>query len=140
MTEDVKGAVAFLKSHGVTKLTLVGADLGANLAINVAADDATVVDVVLLSPGLEQKGIIATDAVKRYGARALLMVASQDDPYGALSVGRLDALASGEKRVDMFADAGRGAQMLNRAPELEGNVVGWINTHWVPRAEPSPAR
>ncbi len=140
MSEDVKSAVAFLKSHGVTKITLVGAELGANLAINVAADDAAVVDVVLLSPGLEQKGVIATDAVKRYGARPLLMAASQDDAYGALSVTRLEALAVGEKRVDMFEVAGKGTRMLNRAPELEGNVVGWINTHWIPRTVPPPAR
>ena len=140
MSEDVKAAVAFLKSKGVTKVTLVGAELGANLAINVAADDAAVVDVVLLSPGLEQKGVIATDAVKRYGARPLLMAASQDDAYGALSVTRLEALATGEKRVDMFEVAGKGTRMLNRAPELEGNVVGWINTHWIPPTVPSPAR
>lgn len=140
MAEDVKAAVAFLKSRGVTKVALVGAELGANLAINVAADDAMVVDVVLLSPGLEQKGIIATDAVKRYGARPLLLVASQDDSYGALSVGRLEGLAVGEKRLEMFEAAGRGTRMLNRAPELEGIVVGWINTHWIPRAVPSPAR
>lgn len=130
MVEDVKAAVAFLRTKGVTHVTLAGAELGANLVINVAADDATIVDVVLLSPGMSYKGVIATDAVKRYGNRALYMAASQDDPYGYQSVARLAELASGPNKIEVFDTAGKGTHMLNREPELEGNVVGWINTHW----------
>lgn len=140
MTQDVNAAVAFLRGKGVTKVTLVGAELGANLAINAAADDAAVVDTVLLSPGMVYQGVIATDAVKRYGARPLLMVASADDAYAAQSVSRFDQLASGDKHVEMYETAGKGTRMLNRQPELEGYVVGWIGTHWAPaEAKPSAA-
>lgn len=130
MVEDVKAAVAFLRTKGVTQVTLAGAELGANLVINVAADDAAIVDVVLLSPGMSYKGVIATDAVKRYGNRALYMAASQDDAYGYQSVARLAEFATGPNKIEVFDNAGKGTHMLNREPELEGNVVGWINTHW----------
>ncbi len=138
MVEDVKAAVAFLRAKGVTHVTLVGAELGANLAINVAADDPAVVDVVLLSPGMTYKGVIATDAVKRYGPRAFYMAASQDDAYGFQSLTRLADLATGPKKVEVFDTAGKGTMMLNREPELQGNVVGWIGTHWTVAAVVEP--
>lgn len=138
MTQDVNAAVAYLRGKGVTKVALVGAELGANLAINVAAEDPAVADVVLLSPGMVYQGVIATDAVKRYGARPLLMVASTEDAYAAQSVARFEQLASGDKHVEMYENAGKGTRMLNRAPELEGYLVGWIGTHWAPAA-PKPA-
>lgn len=139
MTEDVKAAVALLKTKGVTKITLVGAELGANLAANVAAEEPTVVDLVMLSPGMDYKGIISTDAVMRYGARPVFMVASKDDPYGYQSVARLSQIATGDQKVDIFDDAGKGTKMLNRQPELEGNIAGWVAAHWVVAAVTAPA-
>jgi len=139
MHQDVEAAVAFLRSKGVTHVALAGAEVGANLVINVAADDPGVVDVVLLSPGMTYKGIIATDAVKRYGDRPFYMAASKDDAYGYQSLARLAELAVGTKKVEVFDTAGKGTAMLNREPELEGNVTGWLTTHWTVAAPAAPA-
>ncbi len=132
MMGDVKAAIALLKTKGVTRVTVVGAELGANLGANVAAEDAAVVDLVLLSPGMDYKGVIATDAVKRYGDRPVYMAASGDDPYSAQSVARLTTIATGPQKVDMFETAGKGTKMLNHEPELEGNIAGWVAAHWTP--------
>lgn len=130
MVKDVRAAVAYLRAKGCSHVALVGAELGANLAINEAADDPAVVDVVLLSPGVDYKGVISTDAVRRYGERPLLLVASQDDVYGARSVTTLDRAAVGPHTVKLLDGAGKGTTMLNRDPTLESLLLGWIQAHW----------
>ncbi len=130
MLGDVRAAVELLKSKGVTNVALVGAELGANLVINVAADDASIVDVVLISPGFDYKGIIATDAIKRYGARPIYMVGAEDDMYGLQSIARFDADATGPKQITVFPSGGKGTKLLIKQPELEGTLVGWVTTHW----------
>lgn len=130
MQADVTAALAQLKAKGVTRISIVGAELGANLAINAAVADPQVVSVVLLSPGMELKGIIASDAVKRYGARPIVIVAALDDGYGAHSAAALDGTAQGEHELKLIEVGGKGVKMLNRDPSLEGWIVGWIGTHW----------
>lgn len=137
MVGDVRAAVAFLRAKGVTHVTLVGAELGANLAVNVAADDPGIVDLVLLSPGVDVKGVIASDAVRRYGDRPLLIVASQDDTYAARSASVLAGSATGLHELIMLDKAGKGTTMLNRDPTLESRILGWVQSHWTPPAPPA---
>lgn len=137
MPLDVKAAIAALASRGVKRVSLVGAELGANLAIAAAAEDPTVVSVILLSPGLVVRGVTALDAVKRYGARPILFVASNDDPYAARSAGVLDSAATGEHALEVYEAAGKGTRMLVREPTLEPMITGFVQRNWtsVPVAE-----
>lgn len=128
MTQDVAAAAAWLRSKGATKVSLVGANLGANLALNVAAEDPAITTVVLLSPGLNLSGITLGAAMEKYGKRSILMVASTDDQYATRSVNFLDEKAVGtEKHVEILEGAGSGVKMLNRAPTLEGILISWLN-------------
>jgi alpha-beta hydrolase superfamily lysophospholipase len=138
MVEEVRAAAAFLHTKGVAHLALVGADLGANLCINEAADDPTVVSVVMLSPGMDLRGIIANDAVARYGARPLLLVASADDSYGSRTVRTLDALAKGEHQVETYEHAGKGTQMFNQEPGLSAVVTGFLTRSWTAATSTAP--
>lgn len=139
MVGDVRAAVAHLRAQGAKKIAIVGAELGANLALNAAADEADVVSLVLLSPGLDYKGVITPDAIRRYGARPVLLVASKDDAYGARSAQALDAQAKGEHRLEVYEAAGKGTKMLNREPGLEGMVLGFVQSHWTaPKAATPP--
>jgi pimeloyl-ACP methyl ester carboxylesterase len=137
MAKDARAAVKLLLDHGVGAVIVVGAELGANLAINAAVEEPKVAGVVMLSPGMEIKGVIATDAVQRYGKRPLLLVTSQDDTYSARSSANLDRLAQGDHALHILENAGKGTIMFNREPALEGYVVGWINTHWAPVEAPN---
>lgn len=130
MTADVSAAVAYLRAKGVARVSLVGAELGANLAINVAATDPAIAAVVLLSPGQQVKGVPATDATRSYGARPLLLVASNDDAYSARSVGALAAVASAEDPLKLYDTAGKGTKMLVREPMLEPIVTGFLKRVW----------
>ena len=131
MVGDVRSAAQALVAKGAKTLSFVGAELGANLVLNAAVDDSSVVSVVLLSPGLDYKGIITSDATYRYGRRSLLFVASDDDVYGAKSAGILAGRAQGPHEFRLLEGAGKGVRMFNREPALEGYVVGWIGSHWV---------
>jgi pimeloyl-ACP methyl ester carboxylesterase len=139
MLKDVQAAVAHVRAQGAKRVALVGADLGANLALTVAADDAEVASVALLSPGLNYKGVVTNDAIRRYGVRPVLFVASRDDTYGATSAQTLDAAALGAHRIELYDTAGKGARMLNRQPELEGALIGFLQASWTASAAPPPA-
>lgn len=139
MQGDVAAAIAQLKAQGVKSIALVGAELGANLVVNAAIAEPAVVSLVLLSPGLELRGIIASDAVPRYGARPLLLIAAADDRAGTKAAGVLDAKALGDHEFRLLERGGRGAQLLLRDPTLQGVIAGWIGAHWVAAAPASPS-
>lgn len=137
MVGDVRAAVAWLKAKGCTRVALVGAELGANLVLNEAADDPAVVSLVLLSPGVDYKGVIATDAARRYGDRPMLLVAGQDDTYSARSIPSL-AQAAARETVQVYPQGGKGTALLNRVPELQTLVVGFVRSGWsAPPAAPT---
>lgn len=70
MIMDVKAAKQFLvtqKNINPNNVAIVGASIGANVALNyAAASDPSIKVVVLLSPGLDYKGVTTSDAIKQY--------------------------------------------------------------------------
>jgi dienelactone hydrolase len=125
MEQDVRAAVGWLRAQGVKQVSCAGASIGANLCARVAADDPQIVNLVLLSPGLNYKGVKVADAVDRYGDRPLLMAASEDDPYSYTTVVKLEERAK-DAHVELYAKAGHGTKMLSREPELEGMLQAWL--------------
>jgi acetyl esterase/lipase len=130
MLEDVKAGVAELRKRGAQKVAIIGAEVGANLALLAAVDDPAIASVALLSPGLDYKGLVTGEAAKRYGARPILFVASKDDAYGLRSATTLDSLSTGPHTLQVFEAAGKGTRMFNREPSLESQLLGFINTSW----------
>lgn len=126
MTADVEAAVAWLRRQGVDELACVGASLGANLCAQVAARDPEIQNLVLLSPGLNLKGVTAGDALQRYGDRPVLIVASAEDAQAKTAATVLVNAATGQKQVEMLQNAGRGTRMLNQNANLEGLVLSWV--------------
>lgn len=123
---DVRAALDHLRRRGVQQLALVGADVGANLALAAAVEAPDVLTVVLLSPGLVYHGVAADTAVKALGTRPLLLVVSSEDTYPARSALLLEAEALGEKRLQIYTDAGHGAAMLAREAGLLGLIQTWV--------------
>ncbi len=132
MTRDGQAGAAWLRAQGVQRVAVVGAGLGANLGIRVAADDPTFQASVLVSPGIEYNGITTRDAVQRYGTRALMNVAGQQDSYSARSATALDSLATGPKSLLLLPTSAHGTALLNRDPSLPGAILGFISLHLKP--------
>jgi pimeloyl-ACP methyl ester carboxylesterase len=119
---------AFAVRADETRTAVVGASIGANMALRLGAERPDVVGVALLSPGLEYRGVTTADQLVVYGDRPLLLVASEDDPYSADSVRALAEVASGAT-VHIFDAAGHGTNMFAAAPELSGLIIGWLDEH-----------
>lgn len=130
MVKDVGAAVTFLRTKSSANpdaIGLAGASVGANLAIRYAATDPKISNVVLLSPGLEYKGLSSEDAVQRYGERPLFIAVSREDNFAAKSSLVLDSMARGIKLLKIFTGAGHGTKMMTREPSLELEMAGWLN-------------
>ncbi|MCB9795528.1 MAG: alpha/beta fold hydrolase [Alphaproteobacteria bacterium] len=126
MMQDVTAAVEHLRKQGIADVSIVGASIGANLALKVAAADPKITTVVLLSPGMNYKGHDAGEALAKYGERPVLMVVSKDDTYSAKTALVLDKQAKGPHKLEIYDSAGHGTKMFAKAPGLERLVVGWL--------------
>ena len=89
LVRDVTAARRYLSSRGdvqPSRVGIAGASIGANLAVlEAAADPAS--PVSRCSPRrLDYRGLRIDAAMKKYGARPALLIASDDDPYAMRSV------------------------------------------------------
>jgi pimeloyl-ACP methyl ester carboxylesterase len=124
MVHDLEASVAWLRKNGVTEVSCVGASVGANLCLALAARDPAIANLVLLSPGLNTKGV--RGSMDGYGDRPVLFVGSADDSYSAKSIAILEPKAAGQHHSEMYARAGHGTRMLSAESSLEGMIVSWL--------------
>lgn len=111
------------------RTAVVGASIGANLALRTGADEPTVATAVLLSPGLDYRGVTTEDALAAYGPRPLFIVASAEDQYAADSSRTLNEMAQGETTLEMLDGAGHGTRMFAARPELVDFIVAWLDQY-----------
>jgi pimeloyl-ACP methyl ester carboxylesterase len=140
VTADIDAAVAWLAKQGATDLHVVGSATGANLALNAAAANPAVDDLVLLSPALNSHGVKVSSAIAAYGKRPLLLVASSPDPVSVKAATWLADQAQGPKLLQVYDVSGSGARLLNTAPELEGLLVTWLHGTLLLATDPEAAR
>jgi dienelactone hydrolase len=126
---DLQGASSFLRERPEvvrSSIGVAGASIGANLALLGAADDAGVVSIALLSPGLDYKGLRTEAAMKKYGGRPALFIGSTKDPYSARSIRHLITIGPGTREVRLSDTVAHGTVLLSRDPELIGALVDWF--------------
>ncbi|MFT5682981.1 MAG: pimeloyl-ACP methyl ester carboxylesterase [Myxococcota bacterium] len=127
MLQDVQAAIGWLRTKGATEVSCVGAELGANLCAQAAAADTELYGLAMLSPRIDHKGVKALGAVKTYGARPSLVVASTDDAEGVRCAGIIvERIAPDSSAFIQLSDAGIGTRMLARDPGLENRLVEWL--------------
>ena len=133
--DDVHAALrmlAELPGVGPGQIIAGGASVGANLALDACADLPGCVAAVLLSPGLDYRGITTPDALVRLGTRAVLIAASENDDNNPSDSIVLDGMAVGDHRLVIYPAAGHGTDMLTAQPDLVGLIVEWLRTHVAP--------
>lgn len=127
MVADVDAGVAWLKANGASDVMVVGAALGANVALNAATDNPDIHNVVMLSPALNANGVKVSGAIGSYGDRPLLLVAAETDAMSVKTAGFLQGKAAGSTRFEQYPGSETGSRMLNAVPDLENLIVGWLN-------------
>ena len=127
MTFDVAAMKSVLENQGadVKRLAIIGASIGANVAFNYAATDPDVKTVVLLSPGLEYKGVQTGNT--KFG-RPFLAVASKDDQYGAQSAQEIKRNNPSAELV-LYEKAGHGTNMFIAQNDLAPKILDWLKEY-----------
>lgn len=127
---DVVGAHNWLAAQDVSaeSLVLVGASIGANLALQYFAGRPKLQTAVLLSPGLDYRGVQTEPALRelRQGQK-LLFVASRDDQESAAAVADLDRLCLVAHEVFWYDAAGYGTAMFEGDRLLPERIADWID-------------
>jgi alpha-beta hydrolase superfamily lysophospholipase len=129
MVHDVRAARRFVASRGdvaPTRIGIAGASIGASLAALAAGEDGSVAALVLLSPTMDYRGLRLDAAMKKYGARPALLVASDDDGYAFRTVRDLQKAGGGVRETMLLSRAGNGTAMLTTDPDLGRRLVEWL--------------
>lgn len=138
MTEDVSTAYQWLKQkNGSKPVFIVGASLGANLAIVLASQNPEIAGAALLSPGLDYRGIQIARYTAQYVGRPLFMTAARDDEYSWVSAHYLMDLAKTDDKTlkDYPPGAGHGTQIFKFKPAeknetaLQDLLLEWLGKH-----------
>ncbi len=127
---DVAAARRYLASRSdvqQTRVGIAGASIGANLAVLEAAGDPSIVSLALLSPSLDYRGLRIEAAMKKYGGKPALLVASDEDPYARRSAKDLQKAGTGTREVLVLNHAGHGTVMLSRDADLARVLVDWFH-------------
>ncbi|MBX7257695.1 MAG: alpha/beta hydrolase [Candidatus Hydrogenedentes bacterium] len=128
--QDIDAAKSALLKRGndPENIAIVGASIGANLALRYAVEHADIQAVVMLSPGLDYHGIEIEPDMVAYGKRPSLMLTSTGDSYSASSCSTLKALAPGFCELREYGGAAHGTDILDAEPASVDQVFLWL-TH-----------
>lgn len=127
MAQDVQAAVALLSARvGGRPVGIVGASLGASLAVIAAADVPSVRAIALVSPSADYRGVRLEAAARRYGGRPMLLIASSEDPYALRTVKDLVSGAAASREQRLSSVPAHGQVLLNRDLDAAAALVDWL--------------
>jgi dienelactone hydrolase len=128
---DVEAAVDWLshrKGVDVGRLVLIGASYGASNAIMYAADNPSVKAVVLLSPGMNYFNVLPVEpAVRKYGSRPLLLVASSEDMRSVEAVRKITSINKDVYQSKIMDNCGHGTEMFSCGQVLKSLILNFIS-------------
>jgi acetyl esterase/lipase len=127
--QDVLAAIGYLAAQPEVRrdaLGVAGASVGASLAALAAAADPRIRSLVLVSPSLDYRGIRIEGAMRTYGGRPALLIASRRDPYAARSSRELADDPPGIREIRWSDEVAHGSALLARDPDLGRALVEWF--------------
>lgn len=128
MVNDAAEAVEYLRDiNADMDIAIMGAGLGANVALQLASRDDTITAVVLVSPQHNYRGVKITKLNKSF-TRSIYFTVSRAD---AISLAATETLyqdnPSATKQLRIAEEAkGRGTKLLNNTPKLREAIIGWL--------------
>lgn len=128
MALDVEASRQFLDSRGYTgSFSLVGASIGANVAIQYAAQEHALKGIVLLSPGTDYHTVTLERYLPSLSQIKIYVAAGREDQQTTAAVGEIQAALGEKAYVIWYGGSDHGTQLLTAHPELEGLIVEWIS-------------
>jgi alpha-beta hydrolase superfamily lysophospholipase len=130
MVQDVRAAVQWLAARPNVRddaIAVVGASLGASLALLAAAELPQVRAVGAISPSIDYRGLRTdTSLIKRLGARSVWFAASAEDPLAVRTVRDMAAEPSGPREQLVSNAVAHGTLLLDRDPDVGRALVDWL--------------
>lgn len=125
---DLEAAYDYLVDQGVSAADIVpiGASIGANLALVYAANHTEIPAAVLLSPGLNYKGIEIEATLNAFGNRPLLILAGEADAYSAESSDALAESAEGQCELRKYDSGAHGTELFDAHGQAANQILLWL--------------
>lgn len=123
---DVLDYLRRLDGVNASRIAVVGAGVGGNLALTACVVNTFCGAVVMISPGLDYQGVLTEGAVTQLGERPLLLIAAEGDTYAARSARELDALASGPHDLMLFSGGATATTLFGVQPGLAATILAWL--------------
>lgn len=121
---DVDAARVYLEEKGVTRFGVVGASIGANIALKHASQDTSIKSIVLLSPSLNYRNVETVENIAVYD-RAIFVSASKDDFLSVDDSLTLYAAAIGTKKFMLYDGDAHGTALLDS--DLPDVIIKWLD-------------
>lgn len=135
--KDVDAALVWLQAKGITqdKIGVVGASIGANLALDALSRYVRLPTAVLLSAGLNYRGIETRPAARnlRLG-QSVFFVGGEGDIQGTESAADMantiatDLPGAARREVVRWGDSEHGTNLFRPHPELLTKIVQWLQS------------
>lgn len=125
--KDIAAAKDFLKKDknvDITRMAIAGASIGANLSLWHASIDKDVTLLILLSAGLNYRGIMAQDLAPAYYGPVYLL-ASEEDTNAAQSSRQLLNAFSGDKELEIISGNAHGTDIFLSEPDFMDKLLAW---------------
>lgn len=125
---DIAAAKNVLVEAGADpeNIAIVGASIGANLALTYARDDPQIQAVVLLSAGLTYRGLEILSLMQGFRTRPVLIMAAEGDTYSASSGAKLEELSPGFSEFRMYPGSAHGTDLLDAHVDATGQILLWL--------------
>lgn len=129
---DVEMGVELLHSHGYQTIFLIGASIGANLALQYAATHADIKKVIALSAGINYRGVVTPPFVEALSEdQGVYFVGDEDDwrssGDSAAEMARiLYDIKKGKKYLEPMKGSGHGTDMLLKHPDFSNRLIEWL--------------
>lgn len=124
---DLEGASLFLEKEGFPKSRqfLIGASIGANLSFQFLSENPEIKAVVLLSPGLNYRGIIL-ERFKKEGLGDKIFIVSALDDSQAVEGGRTLKSWYSQATYIEYPQGGHGTNLFKTQPDLKEKILFWL--------------
>jgi pimeloyl-ACP methyl ester carboxylesterase len=134
MTLDVKAAKKYLaeeRDANPNQISIIGASIGANLALNYAASDQSIKSVILLSPGLNYRGISTLDSIMKYKNPTYIVAAEKDSESAKDSKILCEKITCAENLRIFENSNDHGTDILSNkmlGSELQDIILSWLDS------------
>ncbi len=139
---DIDAARKELLKQGANPkdMAVIGASIGANLALHYANERTEIPAVVMISPGIDYKGVGAAEEIVTFGNRPCLLVTSEGDAYSASSCTTFKKAASGLCELREYPGSFHGTNVLDSSQAALKEVLLWLAPILKPSQQGSPAQ